>query len=102
MIKGELHLYFATGEQTRPQVIGYKCMNKEGVVISYDQIYDVKLGDKIYLIHPLLRNNGPFPINNNNYYFLINLLLIFDGKISAKYFPHKTNKSWGQIEKDSK
>ena len=45
-IKGTISIYYATGEEARLQFIGYNSL-KDGFIYSYDEIYDVGIGDEI-------------------------------------------------------
>jgi len=93
-IKGILHVYSATGEPPRLQFIGNNSL-KDGFVYSYDQVYDIEIGDDIKLIHKDFKDNK-LEISDYLYNFLTSLCHIFKkDEIEVEYNPNVA-KSWEQ------
>ena len=99
LLKGKLESYFATGEPARPQFIGDKALDENGMIVNYDYIYDIENDDEITLITPFL-NEGPITVLDPTYSFLFILSMMAKSPIEARYKPAKGHKSWGKIMKE--
>lgn len=98
-MQGLLINYFATGEHYRPQFIGYKSLNYESKVHNYEEVYDIKIGDKIkFLDNPILKDIE-LPVDERVYEFLNYLTaLAKNDSLIVEFSPSEGNKSWKEIQ----
>lgn len=102
-MKGELHFYFATGEQPRPQFIGETALNENGHVVDFDQVYDIHEGDKIHILDECFRQNRLVRVSEDFYFFLYYLSMMWNDEVrilKVDYKPAKGNKSWGWASRE--
>lgn len=96
-MKGTISFYFATGEEPRPQFIGINSLNDKGFVTSYDEIYDIEIGDQIIFLNENFLH-GKFTVDINLFTFLYYLTNYWQSKdIEVEFNPAKDHKSWSEM-----
>lgn len=96
-LKGKLSLYFATGEEPRPQFIADSALDEEGRIVNYHGIYDIKEGDSVVIRSENFKNNC-FTITPGSHTFLFYLSAMYqECELRLEYIPSMANKSWGEI-----
>ena len=101
LLKGKVILYFATGEESRPQFIGDNSVDANGFVLNFKEVYDLSIGDKVSIQNPNFTREE-FVIDEMALTGLTFLMCIWQankGELDATFEPGPESKSWDEITK---